>query len=79
MFSTCLFVHSSIRGQTYEQDNLKTNQPILLQIDTRGPRRKKMKRSPYDGQEVKGQVKVTRRRSYIRRPGGSIIVDPSVE
>ena len=48
-FSTWSFVrpsvHSFVANLNYEHTILKTNQPILLQIGTTGPRSKEMKRS----------------------------------
>ena len=48
----------------------KTNEPISLQLDSRS---KGMKRSNLGVRRSK--IKVTRRRSYIWRPGGGIILD----
>jgi len=57
MFSVCGFVCSILCCQTFECEIFKTNKPILMLIDTSGPRGKVMKRSNLGVRrsKVKGQ------------------------
>ena len=72
-------VRSSVRSfvcllPNWKRDSLETNKPISMNIGTTGPRGTGVKRSTLGVRRT--NIKVTRGRSYIWRPGGGVIFDP---